>query len=141
MAVVGIACLSLSISIGSTAIADPIEDVLHDQQHCTTNPINPTLSDYKLRGSGGIDDCHFYFSFDVCLDYNGAVFAPSCKTYYAPTVSGNTNRVSCMPGVWATTVIVEPPPAGNTVLNYIERHSNPLIVYKDCLPPAQVPDP
>lgn len=116
----------------STAMADPVEDAIHDQMNCSPNPVNPTLSNNKVTGSGSISGCRGYLSFDVCLDWNGAIYRPSCKTYQWPATSGSTNPVNCLHGVWATTVIVTPPPAGNTVLSYLDRHSNPLLVYKDC---------
>lgn len=118
--------------LATVAIADPVDDIVHDQLNCQPNPVNPLLSNNKVQGSGSISGCRFFMSFDVCLDYNGMIYRPSCRTYNYPSTSGTTNAVNCLHGVWATTVIVTPPPAGNTVLTYIDRHSNPLVIVKDC---------
>lgn len=123
--------LALPMNVGP-AVGGPIEDIVHDQQNCEPDPVNPTLSNYQLTGSGGVSGCRFFISFQVCLDHNGMIYGPSCASYDWPETSGTTNTVDCIPGVWATTVIINPPPAGNTVLAYIDRHSNPLIALKDC---------
>ncbi len=126
------ACL-LAVPIGASVVqADTVDDIIHDQQNCDPNPVNPVLSNGKISGSGSVSNCRYYMSFQVCLDYNGMIFQPSCRTYNYPATSGVTNTVTCRHGVWATTVIITPPPAGNTILAYIERHSNPLVVVKDC---------
>lgn len=133
VSIAAVVLLAVPLSVTNVHAQTTVDDVVWDQANCDPNPVNPVLSNYKVSGSGSIANCRSYMWFEVCLDYNGMIFQPSCRKYNYPATSGTTNVVDCKPGVWATTVIITPPPAGNTVLAYIERHSNPLIVYKDCV--------
>jgi hypothetical protein len=117
-----------------------VDDVVHDLQNCEPVMSIPTLSDYEVSGSGGITGCAFApFGFTVCLDWSLQIQPHSCVPYMHPDTSGPTNSIPCVPGVWATTVIIHGPQSPDeTALGYLERHSNPAIIVKDCVRPPGV---
>lgn len=133
-----VALLAILVLMGFSLVpanADIVDDIVNDATECTPVPINPTLSDFKVTGSGGIADCKFApLGFTVCLDYMQTIQAHSCVKYLPPETSGETNAVPCIPGIWTTTVIIEGPQSVvDTALTYIDRHSNPSIFVKDCV--------
>ena len=120
----------------------PVDDVVHDLQDCSPLMDIPTLIDYEVIGSGGISNCAFApLGFTVCLDWNFQIQPHSCVTYSYPATSGSTNSIPCVPGIWATTVIINGPQSvSETVLGYLDRHSNPAVIVKDCVrPPGSRP--
>lgn len=120
----------------------PVDDIVHDLQDCEPVMDIPTLGDYEVIGSGGITGCAFApLGFSVCLDWNFQIQPHSCVLYTYPDTGGTTNAIPCVPGVWATTVIIHGPQSPiETAAGYVDRHSNPALIVKDCLrPPASRP--
>lgn len=135
---VGMAPIALGVI---PAVAQtPVDDIVHDLQECEPEMSIPTLSDYKVTGSGGITGCAFApLGFSVCLDWNFQIQPHSCVLYTYPETSGPTNSIPCVPGIWATTVIIHGSQSVlDTGLTYLERHSNPAIIVKDCVRPPAV---
>lgn len=88
-----------------------------------------------MTGSGGIDGCKVApLGFTICLDYMQTIQPHSCRHYPPFVTAGETEAVPCIPGAWSTTVIIEGPQSvTDTVLTYLQRHSNPSIFLKDCV--------
>lgn len=120
--------LSAGLLNGGPALADEVDDIVHDLQHCDVDAFDPEYdtSTNQVQGYAEISHCKFYFGFTVCLDYNGIVLQPSCKDYDSSATSGNTRKVNCMPGLWATTLILE---GASNAGGYLGRHSFPPVLF------------
>ncbi len=120
---------------GGTASAQVVDDIVNDIQHCDVDAFDPVWdsSANTVQGSASLSHCKFYLGFEVCLDYNGMIYAPSCERYEWPATSGDTKVVDCLPGLWATTLILE----GNSNADgYLGRHSFPPVLFL-CHPPGR----
>ncbi len=139
-AVVLMALAPIAMGVTPATAQAPVDDVVHDLQDCEPDMGIPSLSDYEVTGSGGISGCAFApLGFSVCLDWNFQIQPHSCRLYTYPETSGSTRSIPCVPGAWATTVIIHGPQSPvETVLGYLERHSNPAIIVKDCVRPPQL---
>lgn len=119
---------------GGPALGDEVDDIVHDLQHCDVDAFDPEydVSTSEVQGSAELSHCRLYLGFSVCLDYNGIVHQPSCKDYDWPASEGKTKKVSCMPGLWATTLILE---GASNADGYLGRHSFPPVFFGCALTP------